>query len=96
MQTLEGMMKVDDFEAFFKALWGYEPFPWQSALMRRVVEKGWPETLDLPTSAGKTAAIDIALYHLALGGRCRGFQDPRRSKSSLEDHIHSRPKAGGG
>ena len=59
-------MKVDDFEAFFKALWGYEPFPWQSALMRRVVEKGWPETLDVPTSSGKTSAIDIALYHLAL------------------------------
>lgn len=59
-------MRVDDFEAFFKALWGYEPFPWQSALMRRVVEMGWPETLDVPTSAGKTAAIDIALYHLAL------------------------------
>ena len=59
-------MRVDDFEAFFKALWGYDPFPWQSALMRRVVEKGWPETLDVPTSAGKTAAIDIALYHLAL------------------------------
>jgi CRISPR-associated endonuclease/helicase Cas3 len=60
------MMKVDDFEAFFRALWGYDPFPWQSALMRRVVERGWPETLDVPTSAGKTAAIDIALYHLAL------------------------------
>jgi len=59
-------MRVDDFEAFFKALWGYDPFPWQSALVRRVVEKGWPETLDVPTSAGKTAAIDIALYHLAL------------------------------
>jgi len=59
-------MQVDDFEEFFEALWGFEPFPWQSALMRRVVEKGWPETLDVPTSSGKTAAIDIALYHLAL------------------------------
>ena len=69
MQTLEDMMRVDDFEEYFEALWGFEPFPWQSALMRRVVEKGWPETLDVPTSAGKTAAIDIALYHLALEAR---------------------------
>jgi len=61
-------MRVDDFEEFFMALWGFKPFPWQSALMRHVAEKGWPETLDLPTSSGKTAAIDIALYHLALDG----------------------------
>ncbi|MFZ2471374.1 MAG: type I-U CRISPR-associated helicase/endonuclease Cas3 [Methanothrix sp.] len=59
-------MIVDDFEEFFEALWGYEPFPWQSALMRRVAETGWPEILDVPTSAGKTAAIDIALFHLTL------------------------------
>lgn len=62
-------MRLDDFEEYFKALWGFEPFPWQSALMRRLVEKGWPETLDVPTSAGKTSAIDIALYHLALEAR---------------------------
>jgi CRISPR-associated endonuclease/helicase Cas3 len=60
------MLKVDDFEPFFESLWGYEPFPWQGSLMRRVTEKGWPETLDVPTSAGKTSAIDIALFHLAL------------------------------
>jgi CRISPR-associated endonuclease/helicase Cas3 len=66
MQTLEGMMRVDDFEAYFEALWGYKPFPWQSALMRHVADKGWPEMLDLPTSSGKTSVIDIALFHLAL------------------------------
>jgi CRISPR-associated endonuclease/helicase Cas3 len=75
------MMRVDDFEAFFKALWGYEPFPWQSALMRSVVEKGWPETLDVPTSAGKTAAIDIALYHLAL--EAGGSKTPADRKAPL-------------
>lgn len=59
-------MNADDFGRFFEALWGYKPFPWQNKLMKQVAEQGWPPTLDLPTSGGKTAAIDIALFHLAL------------------------------
>lgn len=59
-------MNAEDFGAFFKELWDYEPFPWQSALMKRVAEQGWPELIDIPTSAGKTATIDIALFWLAL------------------------------
>lgn len=72
-------MQVDDFEEFFMDLWGFEPFPWQSALMRRVVEIGWPETLDVPTSSGKTAAIDIALYHMALEARTSKPPEDRKA-----------------
>lgn len=61
------MLNVDDFDAFFRAVHGTTPFPWQKRLLRKVVEDGgWPRVLDLPTGSGKTAAIDIALFHLAL------------------------------
>lgn len=54
-----------DFPTFFKTLWGYEPFPWQTMLVERVTRDHWPQALDLPTAAGKTACIDIAVYVLA-------------------------------
>jgi len=57
---------TDDFRPFFSAVHAHEPFPWQERLARQVLETGhWPGLLDLPTAAGKTAAIDIAVFHLA-------------------------------
>ncbi|TWT74822.1 type I-G CRISPR-associated helicase/endonuclease Cas3g [Allorhodopirellula solitaria] len=52
------------FEAFFKAIHDYDPFPWQSRLAKQVNGEGWPDVLDLPTGVGKTNALDIAVYHL--------------------------------
>jgi len=58
---------VDEFEAFFQAVHGYPPFPWQSRLLRQVVGDGqWPGTLKLPTASGKTSVMDVALFALAL------------------------------
>jgi CRISPR-associated endonuclease/helicase Cas3 len=67
------------FAAFFKAVWNVDPFPWQADLLTRLAtgadpHRGpssegpgqWPAVLDLPTGSGKTAALDIALFHLAL------------------------------
>ncbi len=57
---------LPDFETYFKALWGHEPFPWQRRLAGELLATGrWPSWITLPTGTGKTACIDIAIYHLA-------------------------------
>jgi CRISPR-associated endonuclease/helicase Cas3 len=78
---MTGELIVEEFADFFRCInaWGRadrwasakqgpEPFPWQAQLLRDWVSgaKGWPEILDLPTSSGKTAALDIAVFHLAM------------------------------
>jgi CRISPR-associated endonuclease/helicase Cas3 len=61
------MLTPDDFPAFFEAVNGVSPFPWQVRLLHHLAEAGcWPAVLDLPTGSGKTAALDIAVFHLAL------------------------------
>lgn len=69
-----------EFPAVFAAAHGVPPFPWQCRLVNRLASGGgWPEALDLPTGAGKTAAIDAALFHLALqAGGDAGRQAPVR------------------
>lgn len=65
------MLSPDDFAAFFEEVHGSTPFPWQTRLLRQVAAGGeWPNVLDLPTGAGKTAAIDVAVFHLALEAGC--------------------------
>jgi CRISPR-associated endonuclease/helicase Cas3 len=73
-------LSPDDFAAFFEEVHGDEPFPWQKRLLRQVAEQGgkWPGTLDLPTGSGKTAAIDIAVFHLALETREEARRAPVR------------------
>lgn len=60
-------LSAADFAGFFEAVHGYPPFPWQENLARGLAEHNeWPDVLSLPTSAGKTAALDAAVFHLAL------------------------------
>jgi CRISPR-associated endonuclease/helicase Cas3 len=67
---------ADRFPDFFEAVHGQRPFPWQTRLARQVVETGrWPSLLDLPTGAGKTAAIDVAVFHLS----CQAERGPART-----------------
>lgn len=60
------LLAPGEFTAFFTAVHGHEPFPWQKRLAQLVTDRGWPSVLDLPTGSGKTAALDIALFALAL------------------------------
>lgn len=59
-------MTISDFGLFYHAVHGYPPFSWQERLLRTVASEGWPQTIALPTSSGKTSAIDLAVFHLAL------------------------------
>ena len=60
-------LRPHDFAGFFQAIHGCGPFPWQKALVHHLAEHDtWPDVLDLPTGAGKTAAMDAAVFHLAL------------------------------
>ncbi len=59
---------IVDFAAFFESLWGCSPFPWQTALVARVLgdaAQPWPQAITLPTASGKTACLDIAVFALA-------------------------------
>lgn len=57
---------LPSFSDVFQALHGCAPYPWQERLASHVVESGrWPAVIGVPTGAGKTAALDVALYALA-------------------------------
>ena len=60
-------LTISDFDAFFKEIHSNSPFKWQQELAEHVCNSGkWPQALNLPTAAGKTSVIDIAVFHLAL------------------------------
>ncbi|MGD9990522.1 type I-G CRISPR-associated helicase/endonuclease Cas3g [Pseudonocardia sp.] len=72
-------LRRDEFGAFFAALHdGHQPFRWQERLLDAVLADGWPEVIDAPTGAGKTAAIDMHIFALALAAHDRRPLPPRR------------------
>ena len=69
------------FVEFFRAVHDdADPFPWQTRLARRLCDSHeWPRIIDLPTGSGKTACIDIAIFHfLAAIAEGRTGVAPRR------------------
>ena len=54
------------FAAFYRAINGRDPFPWQSRLADQVAAtERWPDEVGVPTGLGKTACLDIAVWWLA-------------------------------
>jgi len=91
-------LSLEDFPAIFDAIHGAQaageersvlaPFAWQTRLLREVVAHGWPDIVDAPTGAGKTAVLDIALFHLALaasGATCS--PPPRRIVFAVDRRV---------
>lgn len=50
------------YNAFFEAVAGHPPFPYQS----RLGASAWPDVLDVPTGLGKTAAVTVAWLYKRL------------------------------
>ncbi|MBK6311230.1 MAG: type I-U CRISPR-associated helicase/endonuclease Cas3 [Candidatus Microthrix sp.] len=56
-----------DFVDYYQAVHGHPPFAWQHELLAQVdAERQWPGLIDLPTGVGKTSALDVAVFALAL------------------------------
>jgi len=64
--TTQPKLTADHFPGYFEALHKHPPFRWQSQLAGRVCNGHWPDFIKLPTSSGKTACIDIAVFALAV------------------------------
>ncbi|MGH8881166.1 MAG: type I-G CRISPR-associated helicase/endonuclease Cas3g, partial [Stackebrandtia sp.] len=67
-------LTADDFARFYQELYPArdgeakprEPFPWQQALVGRVLRDGWPDAIDIPTGLGKTSVLDVAVFCAAV------------------------------
>ena len=58
-------LSKQQFSIFFEAINGYRPFLWQQRLSADACDGNWPEYIKLPTSSGKTAVLEIAVFALA-------------------------------
>jgi CRISPR-associated endonuclease/helicase Cas3 len=60
-------MTASDFSGFYRAAHNRDPFRWQTRLAAQVIESGeWPQVIAMPTGAGKTSVLDVAIFHLAV------------------------------
>jgi CRISPR-associated endonuclease/helicase Cas3 len=72
------MSIADRFTKFFvKANEGFEPYPWQVALVERIAETGtWPAAITAPTGSGKSSVVDVHVFLVAERERQRQAGSP--------------------
>jgi CRISPR-associated endonuclease/helicase Cas3 len=82
-------MERCDFATFFAAVnSGATPFRWQERLLDWLLEHGcWPERIAAPTGAGKTSAIDVHVFAVALSAGCPGPRLPRRLVMTVDRRV---------
>jgi CRISPR-associated endonuclease/helicase Cas3 len=85
-------LQLSDFDLFHRSVHGHDraAFDWQKRLLEQIVERRcWPRTLDLPTGAGKTTCVDIALFALALDAQRPAAQRwcPRRIAMVVDRRV---------
>lgn len=81
-------LDAGDFAEVFAAIHGHAPYAWQKRLFETIVAAGrWPQAIAAPTGAGKTAVLDIALFHLALEAEIRPRTAPMRIVLAVDRRI---------
>ncbi|WP_395746079.1 type I-U CRISPR-associated helicase/endonuclease Cas3 [Prosthecobacter sp.] len=60
------VLSPEMFGVFFKALWGFDPFPWQQDFANCLCAGKAPDYVTVPTGSGKTACLDAAVFALAV------------------------------
>lgn len=83
-------LDLSGFAPAFEAVHGHPPYLWQERLLPEVVTSGrWPAVITAPTGAGKTAVLDVALFHLAMEADARPRRAPMRIVFAVDRRIIS-------
>jgi len=78
----------DDFSPVFRAIHHVDPYAWQCRLLEHVCASGrWPPVIAAPTGTGKTAVLDIALFHLALEAGAAPRRAPMRIVLAVDRRV---------
>jgi len=81
-------LAVKDFPEVFRSIHGYPPYAWQERLLDEIAAEGkWPGTIAAPTGAGKTAVLDVALFHMSLEAGRRQRRAPMRIVLAVDRRI---------
>lgn len=79
---------VKDFPEVLESIHDHWPYAWQERLLANVASGAeWPAAIAAPTGAGKTAVLDIALFHLALEAGQRERRAPMRIVLAVDRRI---------